>query len=94
MNNQKIIEARKILMEYLRNQAKEKGISTYRIAELTGYKQPNVHRMLSGEHPITLDNFITLCDVLNSYVFVIDKEADDDLAETMRNRYRRPGDEG
>ena len=92
--NAKILEARKMLCQYLRETAKAKGLSTYKIAELTGFDQPNVHRMLSGEHNVTLDNFITLCDVINTYIFIIDKEADDDLVETMKNRWRRPGDVG
>ena len=94
MNDKKIIEARKLLCQYLRDQAKEKGLSTYKIAELTGFEQPNVHRMMSGHHSITLDNFIILCDVIQCYVFIVEKESDDDLAKLMRNRWNRSGQEG
>ena len=94
MPNDNIIYARKLLCKYLRETAKEKGLSTYKIAELTGFEQPNVFRMLSGNHNITLDNLITLCDVIDTYVFIIDKNAEDELVETMKNRWRRPADQG
>ncbi len=93
MNQEKIKEARRLLCQYLRKTAKEKGLSTYKIAELTGFAQPNVHRMLSGKHPITLDNFIILCDVINAYIFIIDKNEDADIVTLMKDRWRRTGDQ-
>jgi transcriptional regulator with XRE-family HTH domain len=87
MNQEKIQEARIMLCHYLASLAKEKGLTTYKIAEITGFKQPNVHRMLSGRYAPSLDNFIKLCDAIQTYVFIIDKNADDDLAVLMKNRW-------
>lgn len=93
MNDPKIITARKMLCEYLRNQAKEKGLSTYEIARKTGFKQQNVHRMLSGEHTPTLDNFMTLAMAIDCYFFIIDKDEDSDLAKMMKDRWQRKSQE-
>jgi len=86
------MEARKMLCHYLGDVARQKGLSTYKIAEITGFKQQNVHRMLSGKYAPTLDNFIKLADAIDVYFFIIDKNSDDDLAELMKNRWRRPGE--
>lgn len=93
MKDEKVIEARKMLCAYLGQVAREKGMSTYKIAEITGFKQPNVHRMLSGRYAPSLDHFIMLCDAINTYIFIIDKNADDDFTQLMRDRWRRPGDQ-
>jgi transcriptional regulator with XRE-family HTH domain len=48
MKNPVTIEARKMLVQYLKDLSKEKGITTYRLAELTGMDQPNIQRIFSG----------------------------------------------
>lgn len=93
MNEEKIVEARIMLCNYLASLAKEKGLSTYKLAEMTGFKQPNVHRMLAGKYSPSLDNFIKLCDAIGVYIFILEKESQDDLAQIMRDRWRRPGDQ-
>jgi len=93
MKDPVIIEARRMLCQYLKDQAAEKGISTYKLAEMTGFDQPNIHRILSGKYPPTLDTFMVLARALDCYIFIIDKNADDDTAEQMRMRWRRAGDQ-
>jgi len=93
MNEQKIIEARLMLCHYLASVAKDKGISTYRLAEMTGFKQPNVHRMLAGRYSPSLDNLIKLANALGVYLFIIDKDADSDLVTIMKERWSRPADQ-
>lgn len=92
MKDEKIIEARILLCQYLGHIARKKGLSTYKIAELTGFKQTNVHRMLAGKYAPSLDNLIKLCDALQIYIFIIDKNAEDDLAQLMKERWHRPAE--
>ena len=92
MKDPVIIEARLMLCQYLKDQAAEKGVSTYKLAELTGFDQPNIHRILSGKYPPTLDTFLAIAKALDCYIFIIDKNADEETAELMRNRWRRAGD--
>lgn len=87
-----IIEARRMLCQYLKDQAVGKGISTYKLAELTGFDQPNIHRILSGKYSPTLDTFMVIARALDCYIFIFDKNADDDTVEMMRNRWRRSCD--
>lgn len=75
-----------MLLEYLMQRIKEKGITQEDLAMRTGFTQSNISRMLNAKYAPTLDNLLTLCEAANCDIFVRDKEADDDLCETMRNR--------
>jgi transcriptional regulator with XRE-family HTH domain len=92
MEENKHKEASQMLMHYLRDLAKEKGITQEQIAQKTGFESSNVNRMLAGKYSPTLENFIKLADAIHTYFFVIDKEANDDLCETMRNRWGKSKD--
>ena len=85
--NPKIETARKMLLDYLKKQIEEKGYTQAELSEKTGFTQSNISRMLSAKYPPTLDNLIALADAANCYIFVIDKDSNDDLCETMRNRW-------
>lgn len=93
MNEAKITEARIMLCHYLASLAKAKNMTTVELAEKTGFKQPNVSRMLAGKYPPTLDNFIKLADALGVYIFIIDKDASGDLNEMMKKRWKRAAEE-
>lgn len=88
-----IIGARKMLIEYLHQQCIDRGISTEQLAEMTGMYQSNISRIFSAKYSPTLDTILVLCKALNCYVFIIDKDADDDTVKLMRERWRRPADE-
>ena len=92
MKDPVITEARRMLVQYLKDQAAEKGISTYRLAELTGMDRPNIQRIFSGKYSPTMDTFMILARALDCYIFIIDKNADGDTAEMMRQRWRRSAD--
>jgi len=93
MNSEKHTEARRMLCRYLADLAKEKGISQEEIARRTGFTQSNVSRMFAGRYAPSLDNFIRLADAVDAYFFIIDKDSKDDLAQTMRDRWKRAGSE-
>ena len=85
--NLKIETLRKMLLDYIASQIKEKGLTQDYIAKKTGFTQSNVSRMLSAKYSPTLDNLLVLCEAANCYIFIIDKNANDELCETMRNRW-------
>ena len=92
MNEKKIIAARKLLIDYLANLAKKKGVSQQWIADASGIPRPHVNRFFSGTTNPTLDTFIKVSDALGVFLFVIDKSDDSDIAESMRKRWTRKGD--
>jgi len=93
MKDQKIIEARKLLLSHLWNVAQEQGMTQLDISELTGFSPNSVSRMLSGKFPPTLDSLLKLCDAIGVYIFLESKSSDSENATVMRNRHRRSGDE-
>jgi len=87
INEEKYVEARKMLMEYLRATAHEKGITQEEIASKTGFSRANVSRMLAGKYSPSLDNFMKLSEAVNVYFFIIDKDEDDELVQIMKKRW-------
>lgn len=88
-NEAKYKEARKMLCNYIKGLAKEKELDHEEISERTGFTLNHVEKLLNGEYSPNLDNFIRLAEAVDSYFFVIDKEADDELCDTMRNRWNQ-----
>lgn len=80
-----------MLLDYIREQMEAKGITQGMISEITGFTQSNISRMLSAKYPPTLDNFLMLCEAVNTFVFIIDKEANEDTTKLMRERWNRAG---
>jgi len=82
-------EARKILLKYLSHLAKEKDISILEISKKTGLNEITIIRLFEGKFNPSLEQFISIADAINCYFFVIDKDADDELVKTMKNRYNQ-----
>lgn len=92
MKNDKYIEARRILLRFVSEQAKAKGITHEQIASKTGFDRSNVGRMLAGRFSPTLDNFLRLAEAVEVYFFLSDKESEEDLVKLMRDRHLRESD--
>jgi len=75
------------LIAYLREKAIKNSISFEMLAEITGFKPKTIKLMFEGIIPPRLHDFIALANALNCYLFVIDKDDNDDLVELMRNRW-------
>lgn len=91
--SKKIETARRMLLDYLREQMEAKGITQSALAAKTGFRESNISRTLSAKYPPTLDNFIMLCEAVDCFLFVIDKEnPKDDMAKLMRDRWKRAAD--
>jgi len=87
INEEKYKKARVLQLQYLSKLAKEKGITQDEIAEKTGFTRNNVCRMLSGRYSPSLDNFMRLCEAINCYLFIIDKNSDNDMVKLMKERW-------
>lgn len=67
----------KAMTEQIRNAAREvmerEGISTYRLAELTGIEQPNVTRLLTGRSGSVPVNWQKVLDALGLELVAVPK---------------------
>jgi transcriptional regulator with XRE-family HTH domain len=68
MGNEKFQEETRILLNSLKEIAKEKGITEQQIAEQIGFIQSNVNRMFAGKYSPLLDNFLELADALGYHI--------------------------
>ena len=87
MNEDKFKLASKMLCGHLRDIAKAKGMTHDMIVEKTGFTQGNISRMFSGKFSPSLDNFLKLAEAVDAYIFVSNKDADDDLVKAMKERW-------
>jgi len=62
--DEKFQEVTRILLNKLKDFAKEKGITEQQIADKTGFIQSNVNWMFAGIYSPLLDNFIDLADTI------------------------------
>jgi len=62
MKNEKFAEAGRMLLRFLHQEAKNKGITQEQIAERSGFIKSNVNRMLNYRYSPTLENFLILAD--------------------------------
>lgn len=76
-----------MLLDYIRDQMEAKNITQEMVAERTGFTQSNISRMLSAKYPPTLDNLLMLCEAASCFIFIIDKDSNEDTATLMRERW-------
>lgn len=90
MNQNLTIAVFNMLREYILSNMKEQKISVADIINRTGIKY--AAEILDGEIEPSILEFIAIAQHANCYLFLIDKEADDELVGVMKSRYKRKGD--
>lgn len=92
--NSSNIQQSKLLVNMLKQIAKNKGITQEMIAEKTGMKQSNIARIFSHKYSPTLQNFIAIAKAVEVNIFIEDKDSDTDLnklfEQAMTELGRRP----
>jgi transcriptional regulator with XRE-family HTH domain len=68
MEDEKYQVETRMLLNQLKDFAKEKGITEQQIADKTGFIQSNVNRMFAGKYSPLLDNFIQLADAIGYHI--------------------------
>ena len=62
MKDDKFTEAGRLLLRFLHQKAKSKGITQDQMAERTGFDSSNVNRMLNYRYTPTIENFLKLAE--------------------------------
>ena len=60
-----------VIVRLLFNLAQQKGITQNEIAEKTGFKQPAISRMFSGEYPPKLHHLLKVADAIGVKVEIM-----------------------
>lgn len=68
MEDEKYQEETRMLLNKLKELAKEKGITEQQIAYKTGFIQSNVNHIFAGKYSPLLDNFLELADAVGYHI--------------------------
>lgn len=91
MNEKKYQEARRMLCLFLKTEAQKKGITYQKLAEITGFSQPNVSQILNAKYAPSLDNFLKLADAIGVNFFMESKNSPSDLNQEFENEMNEMG---
>jgi hypothetical protein len=81
-----VIEARIMLCEYLNEMFHSSGAD---ISSLNYHppQRDTILSILSSQKNPSLEEFISIAQSLNCYIFIIDKDKDDNLVKVMKDRW-------
>jgi predicted transcriptional regulator len=69
-----VIEACYVIIDQLKKVREKKGITSYKLAELTGIRQPNIIRMETFEAIPNLETIVKVCETLDVELVVRTKK--------------------
>ena len=86
--NDKILEeARKLTASFLKNRRKELGLTQAQLAERCGMKQESIARMEASKFYLNTKQLWILCNALDLYFFLEEKESTSPTTISMRDRW-------
>lgn len=92
INPEYIAHVRQIIGSWVAEFRKRKGMKQAELAKELGISFQTVSKIEAGKW-MSLEMLIKLSVHLDFYLFLIEKNSDDELAKTMRDRFRRAHDE-
>jgi transcriptional regulator with XRE-family HTH domain len=87
MNEQVLLEARKMIAGFIRNRRIELKISQEELAEKTQLGIATIRRFEAGKFWINIKTLLIICNALEMYFFLEEKDSEQELAAMMRNRW-------
>lgn len=82
-----VIEARIMLCEYLNEMFHSSGADISSLELSSGLNRDTILSILSSQKNPSLEEFISIAQSLNCYIFIIDKDKDDNLVKVMKDRW-------
>ena len=76
-------EAEKMIRKVVENRMAEKGITRYRLAQLTEINRSTIGRWLDGETSISVNNYLKILGALEIRPYLIPAEDDDNEMQRM-----------
>jgi len=87
MNKQKELEARKIIVSWLKQMREDKLLTQQELADLIGCDHTTVSKIESGKWAFSIDYINRLAEHLDFYIFLCPKNSKDELAQAMKDRW-------
>lgn len=92
MNDEVLKHAQKLVAERLSQRRKALGMSQQEVADKAGLGWATVQRIEAGHFGPDFKTLMRLCFALDLYFFVEEKEASTPLADAMKNKWGKPGE--
>lgn len=88
MNEKVLATAKNYLAEFLKNRRLELGLTQSELATKTGMRQHVISNIEAGQNFLTTKQLWRLCNGLDLYFFIEDKDSGTDVAEKMKWRFQ------
>lgn len=88
MNEKVLISARKLTADFLRNRRRELGLTQEELAEKSELGIATIKRAESAKFFLNTKQLWMLCNALDLYFFMEEKEKDSDLVNSMKYRFQ------
>ena len=86
INSEYVGHVRRIIGSWIKDFRKQKKLTQIQLANLLGITEGTVCKIENGKW-LSLEMLIKLSINLDFYIFLLEKNSDDDLVEIMRNRW-------
>ena len=90
MNEQVLLEARRMIAGFIRNRRIGLKMSQEELALKTNLGIATIKRFEAGKFWINLQTLLIICNSLEMYFFLEEKDSEKELAAMMRNRWSTP----
>lgn len=92
INPEYISQVRQLIGQWVAEFRKQKGLTQAQLAKELGVSYPTVSKIEAGKW-LSIEMLIRLSVHLDFYLFLLEKDSNDELAVMMRNRWKRAHDE-
>lgn len=88
INPEYIEQVRQLIGQWVAEFRKQKGLTQAQLAKELGVSYPTVSKIEAGKW-LSIEMLIRLSVHLDFYLFLLEKDSNDELAVMMRNRWKR-----
>lgn len=93
INQEYLEEVRKIIGGWLKTMREDKGYTQEQLADKMGVSRSTIGKIEDGKWNFGIDTVTLFAVHLDFYQFFIPKDSSDDLAVSMRDRWKRANEE-
>jgi len=83
------LEARKMYGSWIKQIREEKGLTQFQLGEKMNLDRSTISKIEDGKWNFGIDTLTLFAQYLDFYLFFIEKESTDELAVTMRDRWKQ-----
>lgn len=87
MNEKVLLEARTMIAGFITNRRKELKITQEELAEKTGLGIATIKRFEAGKFWINIKTLLIICNSLQMFFFLEEKDSEKELAKMMKERW-------